>query len=431
MRWQVDLQGRKDGKVQSSRNTLFAAGEQNHLLALDPVTSEQQWTKKFQAGKKVGLAVDQESETICLNDGNGKNVYALDISTGEEVMSFKVEGEITAPVSAAQGNLFVVTDVRKTEEHEFGERTWIDSRVAYAIDIETGETQWTLKLPDSVHARPVIRKDLLLCADIRSRVCAIDIHTGEVRWDTKLRSGFSFSQPPVANQEEIFLVGTNEDENSNQAYALDIESGELQWRYQLPLGFDERPAISDGTLWVPTADRATGEGTVYAIEPTKSTRLLLTGEIQTLDDAMAQFTMSANDTAAGTLKIPADELPYYGRFEGAQFELFLALGEEYEAISGDPQRNSSLITEFEVVDVRQSEENIEMSLEAIDGEQSIVNLTLQKEQLPESISAEDEAWYLGVSLDYDEGETPTDIIPDAVELFDRYVEGPSGDYDSD
>jgi outer membrane protein assembly factor BamB len=347
IKWTVEMPGDRNTSFAVCQETVFTVGEHNHLLALDPSTGAERWRRKIQSGPKVGVAIDEEVQSVCVNDGDEETIHAFGTSTGHEMLSYEVEGKITTPIAAGGGRAFVVADIHETEEHEFGERSWVARRVAYGIELSSDEDQWMIELPNTVRVSPVVTDELLLCADIKGGIHALDVATGEIRWSKRVESGFSRTQPLVTEDGIVYLIGTNEDESSNLAYALDIETGELQWRYQLPLGFDQKPAVSEDTLWVPTADRATGEGTIYAIEPTDSTRLPLSGEIQTLDDATAKFEMSANDTPAGTLDISARELPYYGRFEGARFELFLALGREYEAISGDPQRDSSLITEFE------------------------------------------------------------------------------------
>ncbi len=129
-------------------------------------------------------------------------------------------------------------------------------RKLHAIDTDSGDEAWTVDT-GTIETSPAVANGLVYTAE-RDQVIAVDADEGDIEW-----------------REEDAIIGEPEDiviadgvcyvTTRNGISAYDAASGDLKWEYEIPddssAWFDTSPAISDGTIYLPSRDE-----TLYAIE---------------------------------------------------------------------------------------------------------------------------------------------------------------------
>ncbi|WP_135536880.1 hypothetical protein [Halostella pelagica] len=115
---------------------------------------------------------------------------------------------------------------------------------------------------------------------------------------------------------------------------------------------------------------------------------------------------------------PAARLPYYGRFEGAHFETYVAVDLDLYALEGDETHRASNRTTFTVADVNETDQRTEFALHATVLDDVTGTLSIPSDGVPSAV--DDAETHLTWSLEYDRDATPTAAEVDAVELWHRY-----------
>ena len=209
---------------------LFAASDNGAVYALDPRSGCTYWMFKAQAGVPTALRVApyQKAGTkgfaVLFGDSRA-NAYAVDAQTGQQLWTVKVDDHPRASIT--------------------GGAAFYDGKVFFPIQGVGEEGQ-------GIHSKDG-------CCTLRGSVTAIDIGTGKVLWKTwmvpeepKLRgkatdgvpvygpSGVGiWSSPTVDAKRGLLYVSTgNAYSNPPQAYsdavvALDITTGKVRWASQV------------------------------------------------------------------------------------------------------------------------------------------------------------------------------------------------------
>ena len=202
--------------------TLFA--ERNvppGLLSGSPTTS-------LTAGQGDGLWTTPRNGTL----SNGAVANASDLPEGMLAWSRELEDETIAPVTIADGKIFVATRGRRV----------------VALDAETGETVWNLAVTTPLDVSPVIADDYVFIVSRDSRVTAFRLATSEIIWTTKVDSP-SFSWVGV-DEGNLFLLT-----NDGNIRSLDAATGNVRWRLSTGNRLLAAPAVTEGRLVVATLDR--------------------------------------------------------------------------------------------------------------------------------------------------------------------------------
>ncbi|MFB1065797.1 PQQ-binding-like beta-propeller repeat protein [Natrinema sp. H-ect4] len=179
----------------------------------------------------------------------GENtLYAVDLETGE------VEWEFENPAGEPLGESNPA--VKDGTVYVGGE----DQRL-YAIDTQNGSEEWSIEINASVECSPSIADGTIYFGGAGAgaqKFFAIDRDSQDHVWGPKDLRYSVRSKPIVANG--IVYVSSYHD-----LFALNSGNGSIKWKFE-NLGEDEgesiraSPAVSDGTLYIPTA-----EGNIYAI----------------------------------------------------------------------------------------------------------------------------------------------------------------------
>ena len=133
----------------------------------------------------------------------------------------------------------------------------------FALKIYQRQEKWRSNIGSSIVSSPLIQQDLLICATFdswikekifpsKNLIIALDINTGEMAWQIKI-SGDIFSSPCLAN--DIIIVGSLD----KCIYAIDIY-GDLKWRVETQGEVWSSPSFNGNELFVGSDD-----GFVYSL----------------------------------------------------------------------------------------------------------------------------------------------------------------------
>jgi outer membrane protein assembly factor BamB len=171
-------------------------------------------------------------DVVCVSNKNGR-LYAFDTESGDRRWVFRAKDRLdTAPV--IYGNLVHVTGASGI----------------YAVSLSTGELVWSYKTRDSfTSAAPAIANDVLITVagdDFPNRnLVALNATTGDLLWELPAFIGLE-ANPSIADG--TVVVGIE-----HGVLAVRLDSGERLWRIrseQLP----GAPVLVDGTVFVGDSD---------------------------------------------------------------------------------------------------------------------------------------------------------------------------------
>ncbi len=163
---------------------------------------------------------------------SGAVLDAPSIPTGTLVWSRELGDETAAPVTVADGKVFVATR---------------DRRIV-ALDSDDGGDVWTYPTSTPLDVPPVIAGDLGFIASRDSHITAFDVESGETVWRENVGSP-SFGW--VAVDEGNLFATTND----GLIHALDAATGVVRWRLSTGDRFFAAPAVGEDRLVVATLDR--------------------------------------------------------------------------------------------------------------------------------------------------------------------------------
>ena len=193
--WTHDTAGRPNPPTVAD-DIIVATSDHGDVTAIDAFTGDTQWTRTFgddhqRASIPASPAVDDDS------------VY------------------VTADGSAAQG--------------------------IYALDRETGETQWEIPGPNV--PEPLVRAgNVVLASYDRYEFVAFDAASGERQWSKAIYDGDLFA--PAVGDSRVFSA------DKETVYTLALENGDVHWEQALDVAGS--PLVVGGSVVVPTTDRIVG-----------------------------------------------------------------------------------------------------------------------------------------------------------------------------
>ena len=210
--------------------SLYARGDLIYVISyygpflLEIDSSSGQIKREFRVGEKI-MSSDLSDNFFFYNDGNYKinNIHALDLSTGVEKWSKKIEspGEKYAYLKAVMGKVYLNEGLGKV----------------VALNGENGEELWTFEtnLPTNIpsgtiNEAPLIRtgNSIVVLGFYGGMVHALNPESGKEIW--------KFNSGSVVRPEEILVTDKNVYVASYRTtgdivYALDTETGEVKWQF--------------------------------------------------------------------------------------------------------------------------------------------------------------------------------------------------------
>ena len=204
----------------------------------------------FSSGGKIfcySSPAAYEDKIFFAGNNSGQHaLYCLNVSTHEVVWKFTTETEIrgSPTIWAEEGMVFFTTEYVRGK-----------ARGLYAVDITTGEEVWNVSHYAS-WASPAVSNGKVFIGGsaVDTTFYCYDATDGSLIWKNEEMGGAIDSSPVVADGKVYF--GTNE--VNGTVYALDADNGSIFWSYTLYIpprfggGFNimSHPAISDRTLFI-------------------------------------------------------------------------------------------------------------------------------------------------------------------------------------
>lgn len=145
----------------------------------------------------------------------------------------------------------------------FGPLVYVTSQnnFLYALDPQTGNKRWELKLPlAGLQANPVVIGDYLYLA--MDSLYKIDAKRGKIvrRFDKPYFSGFYTT--PYADGNVLYLGSTND-----TLYAFDVSNENINWKFKGAGDFSSAPTVIDGQILI-----GNSSDNLYAIDKNAGTR---------------------------------------------------------------------------------------------------------------------------------------------------------------
>ena len=205
------------------------AANKGHVLALDFKSGKQLWSftpKRLSSpvtsyfGGHLTAPVVIDGRVIV---GAGKEVYALDASTGNGIWEYSAQDLITSSATIQDGRIYIA-----------------DFTHIYALDLASGKQLWSFATTSSISFAPIVAQGTLFATN-GSNLVALDSATGKERWTAHYPNVDLI--PGAANDTLVFLKSTTD------LYALDIASGKEVWNFH-NTNFVSLPAVAGNDLFV-------------------------------------------------------------------------------------------------------------------------------------------------------------------------------------
>lgn len=272
--WWSDTWGINTGPVVADGRVFVGTGIRNETVhAFDADTGEETWHVPIDEEIQRSLAV--RDGTVYVAAGA---VHAIDTEAGEEVWS----EQVNTVRGLALGDDAIITASDRTSETvaleiDTGEVRWrrdvhqldtpavgdglafvAGARDLVALDIESGDTEWSIE-PDRAERSPTVADGTLYLAT-RSGLLALEATTGEEQWT--LEGNFGFSDAAV-DGETLYIAGRHveNDEAVSRTLAIDVDDGAIRWTRDEPTMSSGTVVAGDDAIYVATRFR------LYALDP--------------------------------------------------------------------------------------------------------------------------------------------------------------------
>jgi len=229
--------------VAGSGDTVYAAGRDGKVRALDAANGKRRWQTDTDLELSAGPGVGSGLVVVGTSDGD---VVALDAADGKQRWRTRIAGEILAPPLVA-GDRVVVRSV--------------EGRLR-SLSASTGEEEWMVedlvpRLSLRGTATPVaVSGDIVVCGFDTGKVMAVTLSKGEVLWQTQLSTPrgrtelqrlVDIDSAVVVSGKDIYAVGYQ-----GRVAMLALDSGQIWWSRDM--SSYRGLAIDDDQVYVSTSD---------------------------------------------------------------------------------------------------------------------------------------------------------------------------------
>jgi len=211
--------------------TIYAAGNDGTVLALDRMKGKRIWRQEFDLSLSGGVGVGDNMVLLGSSDGQ---VLALNKADGSELWTGQVSGEVLAPPQT-NGKVVVVQSydgVVQGLSAEDGSQMWLYDSNVPVLTLRGTST-------------PVIFERLVMVGFGNGKVLALDLETGAVRWEARvaIAQGRSEIDRIVDIDGTLLMVGSVVYAVSYQGRlaAIDVTSGRKLWQQEVSsyVGLDQ------------------------------------------------------------------------------------------------------------------------------------------------------------------------------------------------
>lgn len=260
----------------------FRGNLNNTGYSISRVPSTNRTFPMFNARFQVRSSAVVSDDVLYFGSDYGR-VYAVNISTGEEVWNFTTEGEVWATplvlddkvlIGSSDDNFYAIdrqtgdlvwlfptgNDVHSSAKHVNGTIVFgsLDGNL-YFLDAETGiETLPPFETGWRIYGTPAIVQGTVIIGSNDGNAYRVSLEDGSKIWNFTLSPspGESVKYTSAAIFEDKVYIGSND----HNAYCLDLETGDLIWKFETGNYVYASPAIHNGSVFVHSTD-----GFLYAL----------------------------------------------------------------------------------------------------------------------------------------------------------------------
>jgi outer membrane protein assembly factor BamB len=258
----------------------YFGSDDRNLYAVDVKTGEMKWS--FATGGKVRSTPAVCCGTVFFISYDGK-VYALNAQTGEKQWEYATGGERCFEAKGIHGCI-PATQTMPDFWDVFQSSPAVVNGVVYvgsgdgklhAIDAKTGAAKWQFATGDVIHSSPAVADGVVYIGSWDTNLYAIDAESGAEIWrfktgeDNNTHNQTGIQSSPVVKDGTIYF-GCRD----SNFYALDAKTGIKKWSYK-STWVNCTPAVADGVVCFVTSipshfivlDAATGAEKIKAAAP--------------------------------------------------------------------------------------------------------------------------------------------------------------------
>lgn len=220
VQWTYDADGPFWGSPIVADGSVFVGNADGTLYALDAASGDERWTLSTDHRIEGSPAYDDGAVYVGSYD---MRVYAVDAASGEERWRRDLGGLIRGSPTVVDGTVLIGVGCHNlacapfAEAADATENGWI-----YALDAETGETDWRYAVGNEVVSTPAVGDGTVYVGASDDSLYSLDIGSGDVDW-TYEADDMIWSSPTVAFETIYF------GDWSGIVHAVDAASGDERW----------------------------------------------------------------------------------------------------------------------------------------------------------------------------------------------------------
>lgn len=230
---------------------VYVGGLDSVLYAIQISSGQQLW--KFKSSGAIRSSVVISSNQLFLNGGDG-NLYCLDSKTGKLRWRFTGEPE----------KKYDFADYHHSNPILSNNIIYVGlGQSLYAISAGDGKKQWHFSTGSIVHTTAAIANESIFFGSFDGNVYALNVSNGSLLWKFKTIGQQYFPKGEVQGSPALYknlvLIGARD----FNVYALNQQTGTGVWNRYLPRGWGLVNTIKDSVLHIGTGD----ERTLFALDP--------------------------------------------------------------------------------------------------------------------------------------------------------------------
>ena len=240
-----------------------------YSMSKAPDTNKTLW--KYRTGHFPGAPAVVDGVVFVGSYDN--KTYALNASTGDEIWSRKLGGNVWHSPAVAYGMVFVNCGDNRT----------------YALDAATGELVWSYETGDEAYCAPVVADGKVYIGSSDGNVYALDAATGELVWSYETGDYRVVGSSPAVAYGMVFIAASKtrfppQPRAPAKVYALNASTGAKIWSYMIDDQVFCSPAVAEGKVYIGSND-----ANVYALDAYTGNKLwsYQTGRLVQSDPAVA------------------------------------------------------------------------------------------------------------------------------------------------
>jgi len=204
----LDVGERIWSPLQLRGDTLYVAGLDQRVRALDPGSGAERWSARLGGAVAGEFVLDGDTMYVGAFD---RRLYALNAGTGEERWSIRGDGWFWARPLVTTETIYAAT---------------VEGTV-FAIDPLNGAERWSVSTAETqVRSGPVIAGGSLVVVSRKGDLVGLDSASGAERWRTVVEGDGEFLADPIERDGSLIYVTTH-----GSIYRVDPGTGAYQRIY--------------------------------------------------------------------------------------------------------------------------------------------------------------------------------------------------------